>query len=113
VSDSTQATNRGDLINAVGAVCNDCGAIYNVFSGETIEAAPLAEKKRGSPINPQPKLDAFNAAITEAGGSMEYERATRSWLFTTDKGKQVRLTSIELSCYKKFDELSPILAKAK
>jgi hypothetical protein len=113
VSDSTQATNRGDLINAVGAVCNNCGTIYNVFSGETIEAAPLAEKKRGSPINPQPKLDAFMAAMLEIGGAMEYERATRSWLFTTAKGKSIRLTSVELSTYKKFADFEPVLADIK
>lgn len=113
VSDSTQATNRGDLVNAVGAVCNNCGAIYNVFSGETIEAAPLAEKKRGSPINPQPKLDAFMAAMIEIGGAMEYERATRSWLFTTASGKTLSLTSVELSAYKKFADFEPVLADIK
>ena len=63
-------------------VCTHCGVVFNEFTGEKVEEAPVAEptaKKKRAILNPQPKIDAKVAAAAKAGFSLDYDRNSRLW----------------------------------
>ncbi len=58
--------------------CPECKKVYHSMTGKELEI-PETRKAKRVPLNPQYKINAKVAAVTEAGGTLTYDKATRLW----------------------------------
>jgi hypothetical protein len=82
-TDQIRAGDTGFL--AAALTCPDCGGTYNEFTGKEIVALKAqGDKPKRRILNPQYKITAKVEAVKAAGGSLSYDKGTKTWELSMD-----------------------------
>lgn len=98
----TAAGEEGTFLGDSCNFCHDCGKTYNHITGVEV---PTRDTKKRRILNPQAKIDAKEAALTEANFKLEYDRPARLWYITSTIEGEAGVWNLTS---KQFAEFTPV-----
>lgn len=98
-SSQTAGGNEGTFLGDSCRFCHECGKTYNVYSAEEVFVAAPGKTKKRRVLNPQGKIDAKVAALTDVGIEAAYVRPSRLWKFSIGKTILTTMTSKDFAAY--------------